>query len=135
MSIATVPRPIVAASRAMAGLALLVGSALWATGADPCALWVPLLLAPVVEEALFRAGLQDGLLRAGVSPLLANLVTAASFCMAHVLLVGVTLPTLLVWLPALLIGAAYNRWRRLRVCVALHMAMNVAWVSAAQFMP
>jgi len=33
------------------------------------------------------------------------------------------------WLPALLIGAVYNRWRQLRWCVLLHAGMNAVWLA------
>jgi hypothetical protein len=36
-----------------------------------------------------------------------------------------------VALPALAIGLVYSRWRQLRWCVALHAAMNAAWLAAA----
>jgi membrane protease YdiL (CAAX protease family) len=116
-----------AGALALGGLAI-AGAALAAASAQPWPLLVALLIAPTLEEALFRAGLQDGLLHAGMPPWRANVLTALAFMAAHVLLLGVNAQTVSVLLPALLVGAAYNRWRRLRLCIALHMAMNALWV-------
>lgn len=113
--------------------ALLAAALVWASIAIGVPAWralVLLLVAPVAEEFVFRAGLHDGLLRNGVTPWLSNLLTAFVFSTAHVLLLGASLQSALVLLPALLIGAAYNRWRRLRICIALHMAMNALWIAA-----
>jgi membrane protease YdiL (CAAX protease family) len=113
-------------------LALLAGALGWASLGFGMPAWrvlVLLLVAPLAEEAVFRAGLHDGLLHNGVAPWLANLLTALAFGVAHLLLLGIKIQTALVWLPALLIGAAYNRWRRLCICIALHMAMNALWIA------
>lgn len=113
-------------------LALLAAVLVWASIAIGVPAWralVLLLVAPVAEEVVFRAGLHDRLLHNSVAPWLANLVTTLAFSAAHMLLLGVNPQTALVWLPALLIGAAYNRWRRLRICIALHMAMNAQWIA------
>lgn len=89
---------------------------------------VLLVLAPVLEESVFRAGLQESLLRRWHGlPFLANAVTAAAFSLAHVIVRG-EVAALTVMLPALLIGAVYQRTGRLRLCVALHASMNAAWV-------
>ena len=108
---------------------VLAGAAVAAAPARPWPLLVALLLAPALEETVFRAGLQDGLLCAGVTPWRANALAALVFMAAHVLLLGVSAQATLVVAPALLIGAAYNRWRRLRICIALHMAMNALWIA------
>lgn len=44
------------------------------------------------------------------------------------LLLGINSHTVLVVFPALLIGSAYNRWQRLHICIAMHMAMNALWI-------
>ncbi|MDM0110790.1 CPBP family glutamic-type intramembrane protease [Variovorax sp. J22R133] len=131
---AAAPGPTAAASLLAAGLLAATGAALAAASAHPWPLLVSLLIAPVLEETVFRAGLHDRLLDGGLAPWLANLMTAMAFCAAHLLLVGIHWQTALVWLPALLIGAAYNRWRRVRICIALHMAMNLTWLAATQGM-
>jgi membrane protease YdiL (CAAX protease family) len=86
-----------------------------------------LLLAPVLEEATFRAGLHEALLTHGWSPAKAVVLTAVAFAALHVLVQG-SWQGALVLLPALLIGMAYNRWRSVRWCVLLHAAMNAVWL-------
>lgn len=91
-------------------------------------LLILLLLAPYLEEAVFRAGLQEALLqRWQVRPCLANVATACVFAFAHVVLRG-DASTFSVVLPALLIGKIYQRTGRLRYCVAVHAAMNAVWL-------
>lgn len=115
---------------ALALSAMAVGAAaLAAASPNPWPLTVALLIAPVLEETVFRAGLHDGLLHDGIAPWRANLLTALTFSAAHMLLLGASAQTALLLLPALLIGAAYNRWRRLRICIVLHMAMNALWIA------
>lgn len=88
-----------------------------------------LLLAPLLEEAIFRAGLQEALLRRWQShPRLANVATAAAFGLAHVV-IRADFAAFSVALPALLIGEVYQRTGRLRLCVALHAAMNATWLA------
>lgn len=111
----------------MAGLALAAGFA----SADAAYLWsllVLLVLSPVAEEAVFRAGLQEWLLRQSAVPWVANLVTALAFGLAHVLARG-DVTAIAVALPALLLGAAYERWRKLRYCAVLHAGMNLLWLA------
>lgn len=111
-----------------AGLALASGasSATWV-------LWV--LLAPLLEESVFRAGLQDTLLRRSLPPWLANGCTALCFTASHVLLRGAAWASWAVLLPALALGAVYGRSRQLRGCVALHALMNAGWMVAQQLAP
>jgi membrane protease YdiL (CAAX protease family) len=90
--------------------------------------WVLLVLAPVLEEAVFRAGLQDALLRRWNAPLAANVVTALAFGLVHAAVRG-DAAGFAVAAPALLIGAVYARWRQLRLCVALHAVMNALWLA------
>lgn len=91
---------------------------------------VLLLAAPLLEEAVCRAGLHEALLRHGAAAWMANGMTAAAFGLAHVAARG-DAAAFTVALPALAIGLVYGRWRRLRWCVALHAAMNAAWLAAA----
>lgn len=110
-------------------LTLLAGVAIVAfqDGVAGGRILVLLLVAPIAEEALFRAGLHEALLRRAVAPLTANVVTALAFGLAHALQHGD--PTALaVVLPALLIGSLYQRTRRVRHCVLLHAAMNALWL-------
>lgn len=88
---------------------------------------VLLVLAPLTEEAVFRAGLQEVLLRHRIAPLAANGLTALTFGLLHAML-RADVAAMSVGLPALLIGAVYQRRRRLRDCIALHAAMNSLWL-------
>ena len=119
------------AATAAAGV-LLVATALMAGAAGVAAQRICMLfvLAPLVEEAILRAGLHEALLRRMDSPWAANALTALAFGLAHALARG-DAAALGVALPAWLIGAVYQRSRRLRDCVALHAAMNAAWLASA----
>ena len=116
---------------AAAGVLALAWVAAAATQAGVSAGRVALLLvvAPLAEEMLFRAGLHEALLRRTVAPWLANIATALAFGLLHAALRG-DAAALSVAIPALLIGAVYQRTRRLRHCVALHAAMNALWLAA-----
>ena len=114
--------PLLAAATAAGAMLLLPGVPLTLRTA------VLLVLAPLVEELVFRAGLQESLLRRWRSPRVANALTALVFALAHVLVRGEA-AALAVGLPALLIGAAYERWRRVWPCVLLHAAMNAIWLA------
>ena len=90
-----------------------------------------LVLAPLLEETVFRAGLQEALLRRWHrASWLANVATAAAFGLAHAL-VRSDSAAFAVAVPALLIGALYQRTGRLRYCVVLHAAMNALWLAWA----
>ncbi len=86
-----------------------------------------LVVSPLLEESVFRAGLQEWLLRRGTSPSRANLSTALAFGALHAL-VRLQWAAFAVGLPALLIGGVYGHWRVLRWCVVMHAAMNGAWL-------
>ncbi|NDY93493.1 JDVT-CTERM system glutamic-type intramembrane protease MrtJ [Ideonella livida] len=94
--------------------------------------WTPwlslLVLAPVLEELVFRAGLQDMLHRRGWSPAAAVLVATAAFTLAHGLRAGWTAMSLATAVPGLLLGGVWARWRRLPWCVGLHAAFNGLWL-------
>jgi len=85
------------------------------------------MLSPLVEECVFRAGLQEWLLRRGLPARRANLSTALAFGALHAL-ARLQWTAFAVALPALLIGDMYGRWRLLRWCVLAHAAMNGAWL-------
>ena len=128
--------PVLAAPRsptarhATAGLVAIALASAWAV-APADALWL-VLVAPALEETVFRAGLQEELLRnarlhAAAGALLANVLTALAFAAVHLavqpgLLAGLTV------LPALCIGAIYQRQRRLAPCIALHAFFNALWL-------
>lgn len=90
---------------------------------------VLLLVAPLTEELVFRAGIHECLLRRLHSPKVANALVALGFVFGHVVVRG-NLTAIAVALPALLIGAVYERWRMVWPCVVLHAAMNVIWLAA-----
>lgn len=94
---------------------------------------VLLVVAPVVEEIVFRAGLHEAMLNhrwlASANPWAANALTAAAFASAHAVWHGGPL----VWLtvvPALGIGLVYQRGRRVIPCIALHAFFNAVWLAA-----
>jgi membrane protease YdiL (CAAX protease family) len=86
-----------------------------------------LLIAPVAEEIAFRVGLQEQLLRRLRAPAVANALTAFAFGLVHVL-AQARVAAFAVALPALAIGAVYQRRRRLGECVALHASLNAIWI-------
>lgn len=100
--------------------------------APVAARWALLLVyAPVVEELVFRAGLQEALMRRLAcwrgGALAANLITALAFAAAHTALHPGALAALTL-LPALLVGRVYEQRRRLAPCVALHAGFNAIWL-------
>lgn len=115
--------PLGAAALALA----LLGIGASFAGAGIERVWVLVMLAPLLEESVFRAGVQEALLRRNWRPLTANGLTALAFALAHVAVRGEA-SAFAVVAPALLVGAVYGRWRRLRWCVALHAAMNALWL-------
>jgi membrane protease YdiL (CAAX protease family) len=106
---------------------------LWSEGALPVLL--SLMTSAVLEEIVFRHGLQGGLQHAGrlrlwgshtawVSP--ANALSTAAFVLAH----GLTRSWALAMavLPAsVCLGCLYERRRSLWLCMAAHGGMNALW--------
>lgn len=88
---------------------------------------VIVVLSPLLEESVFRAGLQEWLLRRGMGSRPANVFTALAFGALHALMRPQWL-SLAVAVPALLIGGLYDRWRLVRWCVVCHATMNIAWL-------
>lgn len=127
------PWLVLAAGGAVLVVVLSLGSAGGATSLSVWLLWV--LLVPLLEEAVFRVGLQDALLRQGLRPWLAISCTALCFMASHVLLRGAGWTSWAVVVPALLLGLVYDRSRQLRACVALHALMNAGWLAAQQMAP
>lgn len=105
-----------------------------------------LVVAPLIEEILFRRGLQEELLRSTRFAAFASrfgqaaharaciVVTAAAFAAAH-LAVNPGWMAAGTLLPALAIGALYGRRRRLVPCVLLHAAFNFVWFVAFAQVP
>lgn len=90
--------------------------------------------APVVEEVIFRLGLHEEILSRLHSAPLANALTALAFAAAHGLSRG-TPQSLLTLLPALAIGAMYQRSRRLAPSIALHATFNAVWLTVPGLAP
>ncbi|WP_342113305.1 JDVT-CTERM system glutamic-type intramembrane protease MrtJ [Pseudoduganella sp. OTU4001] len=80
-----------------------------------------LLLAPLLEEWVVRAGLQAWLLPRS-SAATAVLASAAAFSALH--LGSGAQAAALVFGPGLAFGLAYQRWRSWQLCAALHAACN-----------
>jgi membrane protease YdiL (CAAX protease family) len=109
----------------------LLGVAAWAWGQGASAerLVLLLLLAPALEETVFRGGLQEALSARLARPGLANAWTACAFGLAHAVAHG-DVRALAVVVPAWLVGRLYERSRRLLPCIALHALFNAAWVAS-----
>jgi len=88
---------------------------------------VLVVLSPLLEECVFRAGLQEWLLRHGQTTQRANVSTALAFGALHAV-ARLQWAAFAVALPALLLGGLYGRSRLLRWCVLGHAAMNGAWL-------
>lgn len=91
-------------------------------------LWMLLLVAPVLEEIVFRAGLQAGLVRRGWQPGLAIVLASAAFAAWH-LAAGQGLAALAVFLPSLVFGHAYAR-HGLACAMACHAWFNACHLAA-----
>jgi membrane protease YdiL (CAAX protease family) len=118
-----------------------VTSASSALGAAPSDLgWIRLLvIAPVLEELVFRSGLHEALLRRREtnflhSPALANAATAAVFSLCHFAFDPSAISVLTV-IPALAIGWIYQRTRRVLPCIATHAAFNAVWFAGGHLFP
>ena len=119
-------------ARLLCSAAFLVALA-WLVARQPLAVpsWSAVWLlagAPVVEEVIFRLGLQQELLTRLKSAPVANALTALVFALAHGLSQG-TGQSLLTLLPALALGSVYQRSRRVAPCIALHAAFNAIWLA------
>ena len=95
-----------------------------------------LVAAPLLEEIVFRWGVQDALAARLPSrlPAAVPLLAALLFAAAHVALAGASdAPRAAATLfPAWWIGVLYRRDRALVACVAWHAAFNLAWIAALQ---
>ena len=115
---------------AAAALALLLAALLvWRLPALLATWMLFVVLAPLVEEIVFRRGVQQGLQRLGAGGVPAIVMTAVLFSLAH----GFTRSWVLaagVFVPALVIGVLYERSGRLGACVWLHAGFNTAWLAA-----
>jgi membrane protease YdiL (CAAX protease family) len=92
------------------------------------------VVAPVVEELLFRGIVQDRLLRA-VQPRYAIAIASAPFALAHLVTASssVTIAAVMgaiIWLQSVVLGTAYYRSETLVVPLAIHVGYN-----AVAFLP
>jgi len=115
------PRQIAAVIAASAALLLALPAP-----ADAALLVSLLLAAPVTEELVFRAGLQEQLLRRNWGRWQAILSTATIFSVLHGINRGSVIG-LAVFAPACLLGWIYQFKRRALLCIAAHSALNLAW--------
>jgi membrane protease YdiL (CAAX protease family) len=89
-----------------------------------------LLVAPLLEEVVLRAGLHDAWLQRARSPRdarLGLLVTTLAFGVAHALSRSAALG-LAVMPAAAFIGWVYQQRRRLLDCIGLHAFLNLGWL-------
>lgn len=89
---------------------------------DPATLLRLLLLAPLLEEWIMRAGLQAWLTARYARPVPALLATACVFSLLHVS--SGWGAAALVFLPGVALGVLYLRWPDWRVCAVAHALMN-----------
>jgi membrane protease YdiL (CAAX protease family) len=120
----------VAAPGELVALWIAAAGALALIASDQAAIARLLVLSPVAEETIFRAGLQESLHRSALAPTLANAAAALAFAAAHVAL-RPGLAAALTLLPALACGALYARCRRVAPCIALHSLFNAIWLLGA----
>ena len=90
--------------------------------ADPAALLRLLVLAPLLEEWIVRAGLQAWLHGRRAGPALELLAPALVFCLLHAGSGWGAVAA--VFGPALTLGWLYRRWRSWQLCAGVHSLMN-----------
>ncbi len=86
-----------------------------------------LVWGPIAEELVFRAGLQNWLMRHFNRPLIANGVTSFLFALGHYVVAG----ELLMWLtllPSLVLGWAYAKTRSVGFVICLHAVLNMIFL-------
>lgn len=133
-SAAVAPAASGSASASTPLFALLLGALALALVADGTGVgahraWLLLAIAPIVEELVFRTGLQESLLRRGLTARASAAWTAIAFAAAHAAFRGDPAAAVVV-VPALAIGALYARGRSVAACIVLHAAMNACWIGA-----
>ena len=85
-----------------------------------------LVIAPVLEEWVFRAGLQEWLIRRAWRVPVVIAVSAAAFAAAHAWVYpGWT--WLLLLMPGAALALLYQRTRSVCWCIGAHSAMNGVW--------
>ncbi len=93
----------------------------------------PVIGAPIVEEYVFRLGLQSAIRRMGVSPGLAIIAASVLFMLVHLSAVPLhALPTLLAL--GLGMGLAFERTRSLVAPIVMHALFNALNIAMAIWM-
>jgi membrane protease YdiL (CAAX protease family) len=87
-----------------------------------------LLWGPVVEELVFRAGLQAILMRKIDSSNMANCIASALFALTHFAVSG-NVATLAVFVPSIALGMAYQRTNSVLLTIGLHILFNLIYLS------
>jgi uncharacterized protein len=88
-----------------------------------------LLWGPIVEELVFRAGLQKWLVQK-VSPYLANCIASGVFALMHYALSGNPV-SLAVFVPSLFLGWVYQKTNSLAWVIGVHMLFNLIFLATA----
>jgi membrane protease YdiL (CAAX protease family) len=86
-----------------------------------------LLWGPIVEEIVFRAGLQRRLMGSFPNSWVPNGIASVAFALMHYLFSG-SLASLAVFAPSLALGWLYQRSDRLTWTVALHIGFNLIFL-------
>ncbi|WP_229508929.1 JDVT-CTERM system glutamic-type intramembrane protease [Massilia sp. CCM 8734] len=81
-----------------------------------------LLLAPLLEECIVRAGLQEWLTRRPSPTVLVLGLPALAFSLLHLMSGAQAMAA--VFLPGLAFGLIYRRWRDWRLCALVHALCN-----------
>jgi uncharacterized protein len=86
-----------------------------------------LLWGPIVEELVFRAGLQKWLVQKTARMLVANCITSTVFALMHYALSG-NVASLAVFLPSLALGWAYQKTNAIAWAMGLHILFNLVFL-------
>jgi len=115
-------------------LALILCAGVAALGLQRADIMSLLVVAPVVEELLFRGVIQEYLQRRiqGVWPV--AIITGVLFSSAHMVLRSELL-ALWVFVPSLVLSFAYFKFRSLSLVVCLHACMNAVYLIVVNLYP
>jgi membrane protease YdiL (CAAX protease family) len=109
--------------------AQVVGLGLQAHECRDMTLYFKLLVwGPVVEELVFRAGLQKWLMHRLSNAWVANCTTSFLFAGMHYALAG-HLATGLVVVPSIALGWAYSKTNSLALVIGLHASFNLVFIA------
>ncbi len=87
-----------------------------------------LLWGPIVEEIVFRAGLQKHLMGHFHNHWVPNGITSVAFSLAHFLLMG-NAASLMVFLPSMCLGYVYQYKGKIMWPIGLHIGFNFIFVT------